>query len=85
MNQNIGEANKAAPILWQAISPFVFHPDALTFLPIVPTGKYEWPDLPDCDETAHMAQALTKTAAPDTAILQLFGAAKEILQIIHDY
>ena len=55
VNQNIGEANKAAPILWQAISPFVFHPDALTFLPIVPTGKYEWPDLPDCEETAHMA------------------------------
>ena len=75
-NQNIKEATKAATILYQTTTQFVFQPDIPEFSPKVLTDWEEYPTLPASAETAHASQVLTKTAAPDTATPEAVGSGK---------
>ena len=65
MRNTIEEAQEATPILCQAISPVVFHPDTPEFSPRVLLRRDKWPDLPVRTDTTNAALALTKTAASD--------------------
>ena len=76
VNQNITEASEAAPILCQDIPQIIFYPDAPVFSPNFLTDRAGWPALLDSARAAHTANALTKTAASDTATLAAIGSGK---------
>ena len=68
MNQNIEEDHEAAQILWQVtLPPVFFRPYVPEFSPNVLADRDERPTLPARAETAHAAQALTKTDAHKNA------------------
>ena len=76
MSENVKEAQEAAPALFHAIPPVVFHQDVPALSPrVLPRGE-EWPALPARADTAHAAPALTKTAAPDRAAPAAVGRDK---------
>ena len=76
MNRNTEEAPKCTPILYQDIPQLVFHPGVPEFSPNVLMDGEEWSDLLASAETTHTAQALTDTAAPNTAIPTAVGSRK---------
>ena len=76
VNQNITEATEAAPILCQDIPQIIFYPDAPVFSPNFLIYRAGWPTLLDSARAAHTANALTKTAASDTATLAAIGSGK---------
>ena len=67
MRETIKEAQEAAPTLYQAIEPVVFHQDTPSFSPRVLPRREEWSALPARADTAHAVPALTETAASDPA------------------
>ena len=61
MKRNIKEATEAAPILCQAVTQVIFHPEATVFSPNILMEGEEWPTLSDIAEAAYTSQALTST------------------------
>ena len=76
MKRNIKEATKAAPILCQAVTQVIFHPEATEFSPNILMEGEECPTLPDSVEAAYTSQALTNTPPLTMTHMQPLGASK---------
>ena len=76
VSQTIDESQEAAPIIFWAIKPVIFHQYSPTFSPSVLQIGDKWPALPACADTAHVAPTLTETSAPNPAASGPLGAAK---------
>ena len=76
MNQNIAEANEAAPILCQSTPQVVFHPGVPESSPNVIRYGAGGSTLSSRAEAAHATQAFTETDAPDTATPEAIGSGK---------